>query len=136
MYLCACVRNYTTEYIFRTQAHVRTHALNNEQSNSPTCASHATQIRGFDILVQILKYSIHSFHFVTLTIQVLLPSETLIAIHHPTWRSEEVKLNKHFGENCAIYMQRLIHANDRLGLSPQIIYISQSSLYVSIVKMC
>jgi hypothetical protein len=121
MYLCACVRNCMTEYILRTQARARTHthAHYNEQSKPPTCASHATQRWGFEILVQILKYSIHSFHFVTLKIQALLPFETSIAIHQPTWRYmlKELKRNKHFGENCTIYVQCLTHVIDRLLLS-------------------
>lgn len=135
MYLCACVRNRMTVYIFSenskaiTKASARTYTqpwINKEQSyhlRTPRTQHRRGVMTGripiLTILYNSLKYYFHSFHFVTLKIQALLPSETSVAIYQPTWRyiSKELKLNKHYGERFTIYMQRLSHVNDGLGLS-------------------
>jgi hypothetical protein len=94
VHLCARVRNCMTEYIFSenskaiTNGSARSRTYNKKQSEPPTYASHVTQRWGhnrkdpnFDNFVQFLKYRFHSFHFVTLKIQALLPFETSEAVY-------------------------------------------------------
>lgn len=112
------VRQLQTEGRARTYAQQKTIRTSYIRLARNTEVGHNRKDPNFDNLGQFLKYCFHSFHFVTLKIQALLPFETSVAIYQPTWRyiSKELKLNKHYGESCTIYMQRLNHVNDRLGL--------------------
>jgi hypothetical protein len=117
-----------TEYIFSENSKAITNAsapptYNKKQSKPPTYASQATQRwdykrkdPNFDSLVQFFEV-MFSFHDPENT--TLLPSETSVAIYQPTWHyiSKEMKLNKHHGESCTIYMQHLTLVNDGPGLS-------------------